>query len=141
MYLDFIGLLQNPDSKYFVVPLVTAILSIAAKAMSRNDQVVMKRRVEYFYLAPNLLVSNFVFICCEFPKYTLITCEAQRTAFNNTCINALIFNFWMTMAITFFIRTYGWDKERKELRAGRGIWGPDVAALFVMYMVFNTIKL
>lgn len=116
MDLDFIGLLQKPDSKYFVVPLVTAILSIVAKAMSRNDQVEMKRPVEYFYLAPNLLVSNFVFICCEFSKYSLIASESQKVAFNNACVNALIFNFWMTVAITFFIRTFGWDKKKHGVK-------------------------
>lgn len=141
MSIDFIGLLQNPSSKYFVVPLITGLLSIAAKVMSQNDQIKMKRPVELFNLSPNLLVSNFIFICCEFSKHPLITDLAEQSEFSTACMNALIFNIFMTIFIGFVIRKCGWDTKKKELKTWWGILIPDAAALFVMYVVFSTITL
>lgn len=140
MSIDFLSLLRDPNAKYFVVPVVTAFLSIVAKMMSANDKFSKARMLEYFYLAPNLLVSNFIYICCEFSRYKDIAPEMQ-SKLSDACVNAMIFNFWSTVGICMFIRFFGWDKDKKRLGSWFGIWIPDAAALFVMSLVFSTLSI
>lgn len=133
-------ILRDPNSKYLIIPLITTILGVFAKTISKNDRILKKRWIENLYLAPNLLVSNFVFICCELSKYSLIEPELQPQ-FNDMCISALLLNIGCSALICMGIRYFGWNEDEKQLRKWRGILLPDLASIGVMYLVFKTLSL
>lgn len=133
-------LLRDPDSKYFIIPLTTALLSVIAKVISKNDKIGLNRPIELLYLAPNLLVSNFILIICEYSKYTFIRPELQQI-FSDACFSALLINIGATFGLTYMIREYGWNHQTGQLKTWMGIIIPDILTLGVMYLVFNTLAI
>lgn len=134
------ALLRDPNSKYFLIPLITAILGVLAKVISQNDRIGLKRPIELFYLAPNLLVANFILIICEFGKFDLIS-PKQQQAFSDACVSALLLNVGATFAITFLIRKFGWDCGTGRLKTWLGIIIPDILVVAVMYFVFKVLAI
>lgn len=133
-------LLRDPNSKYFLVPLTVAVLGVLAKWISSNDKVGIRRPSELFYLSPNLLVANFIMIICEFSKYALVD-KSKQQLFHDSCFSALMFNIGASIAITLWIRMWGWNTYSRELRLWRGILLPDLFAIAVMYFVFRIMVL
>ncbi|MBO5627976.1 MAG: hypothetical protein J5965_02720 [Aeriscardovia sp.] len=133
-------LLRNPDAKYFLIPLVTAILGVVAKVISQNDKIGLKRPIELFYLAPNLLMANFILILCEFSKYIQIE-PVKQQVFSDACFSALLLNFGATIGITLYIRKFGWNYCTGHLRTWHGILIPDILVIVVMYFVFKTLAI
>lgn len=131
-------LLRDPNSKYFLIPLATAILGVLAKVISQNDKIGLKRPIELFYLAPNLLVANFILIICEFNKYSFISPELQQS-FSDACVSALLLNIGATFGLTFWIRKLGWNHQTGTLKPWMGILIPDFLSIVVMYFVFKTL--
>lgn len=136
--MNIAELLREPNSKYLLIPLATAILGVLAKVISQNDKIGLKHPIELFYLAPNLLVANFILIICEFSKYSLIEFEKQQ-AFSDACVSALLLNIGATFALTFWIRKLGWNHHTGNLKPWLGILIPDFLVIVVMYFVFKTL--
>lgn len=134
--MNFAEILRDPNSKYFLVPITVAILGVLAKWVCSNDKIGIKRPIELFYLAPNLLVANFILIICEFSRYNYIV-DSKQLKFHDICFSALLFNIGATIFISLWIRFMGWNQSTKRLRAWKGIVLPDLLAVVVMYFVFK----
>ena len=134
--MNFAEILRDPNSKYFLVPITVAILGVLAKWVCSNDKIGIKRPIELFYLAPNLLVANFILIICEFSRYNYIV-DSKQLKFHVICFSALLFNIGATIFISLWIRFMGWNQSIKRLRAWKGIVLPDLLAVVVMYFVFK----
>lgn len=138
--MNIAEILRQPESKYMLIPLATAILGVLAKVISQNDRIGIKRPIELFYLAPNLLVANFIMIICEFSKYNLIA-PSEQMKFNDACISALLLNIGATFALTFWIRKIGWEERTNKLKKWKGIIIPDFLSIVVMYFIFKMMPL
>lgn len=134
--MNFAEILRDPNSKYFLVPITVAILGVFAKWVCSNDMIGIKRPIELFYLAPNLLVANFILIICEFSRYNEIA-GSKQLQFHDMCFSALLFNIGATIIISLWIRFMGWNQSTKRLGAWKGIVLPDILAVVVMYFVFK----
>lgn len=133
-------LLRDPNSKYFLIPLITAVLGVVAKVISQNDKIGLKRPIELFYLAPNLLVANFILIICEFGKISFME-PGQQQVFSDACVSALLLNIGATVGITLWIRKLGWNYSTECLKTWLGIWIPDFVVVMVMYFVFKILAI
>lgn len=136
--MNLVEYLRDPDSRYILIPVVTAVLSVFAKLVCQNDKVEADKRWDLLYLAPNLLMSNFIVICGDYSK---VVEPSRQQLLNDMCFSALLLNIGMSVLIFYFIRKWGWDFNRKTLRLWRGILIPDLISLGVMYMVFNMLTL
>lgn len=136
--MNILELLREPNSRYFLIPLATAILGVLAKVISQNDKIGIKRPIDLFYLAPNLLVANFILILSEYSKFNMIVSERQMD-FSDACMSALLLNVGATFIITFWIRKLGWNPVSEQLRAWNGIIIPDLMSVAMMYFVFKII--
>lgn len=134
--MNLAEILRDPNSKYFLVPITVAILGVLAKWFCSNDKIGIKRPIELFYLAPNLLVANFILIICEFSRYNDID-DTKQLQFHDMCFSALMFNIGATIIISLWIRFLGWNQSTQKLRFWKGIVLPDILAVVIMYFVFK----
>ena len=134
--MNIVEFLRDSNSKYFLVPITAAILGVVAKWACSNDKIGIRRPIELFYLAPNLLTANFIMIICEFSRYLSVEADKQQQ-FLDLCFSALMFNIGATVLVTMWIRSWGWNIAAKNLKSWTGIIIPDILAGVVMYFVFK----
>ena len=131
--MDLISILQNPESKYIVMPLVSIVAGIVVKVLCQNDQIA-KSLKDWFYWTPSLLASNFILICREFSD-----CLGQAD-YSKNCLNALLINVIFSIAICIFIRKLGWNIRRNYLGWWCGIILPNLFSVLLMYVVLKTLQ-
>lgn len=131
--MDIISILQNPESKYLLMPIVSIVAGIAIKILCQNDKVERSLK-DLFYWAPSLLVSNFILVCSEFSK------NIGNESFSKNSFNALTINVIFTVAICIFIRKLGWNLRKNYLSLWCGIIWPNVFSVLLMYVVLKTMQ-
>lgn len=135
IYMDLISVLQTPESKFVLMPIVTIIAGVIIKQLCQNDKIDKSSR-DLFYWTPNFLVSNFILICGEFSNHID---KVEQLEFTRSCFNAMILNVVGGAFICLWIRRWGWNVNQNYLRVWRGIFIPNVYAIILMYVVLKTI--